>query len=127
MTKLNDIYRFNVCGNMVEIVKEGLGESLVCCNQEMELLEERQLDMGLEKHIPIIEKDGDKIIVKVGEVPHPMEEDHNICFVELFVGDKVYRKSLKAGDEPKAVFEVCADTDDLRAREYCSVHGLWPS
>jgi len=126
MTKLSEIYRCNVCGNMVEIVKEGPGE-LTCCNQAMELLEERQLDVGSEKHIPIIEKDGDKIVVKVGEVHHPMEEEHYICFVELFVGDKVYTKTLKAGDEPKAVFEVCADTDDLRAREYCSVHGLWPS
>jgi len=126
MTKLNEIYRCNVCGNMVEDINEGAGQ-LVCCGENMELLEERQLDVGPEKHIPIIKKDGDKIVVKVGEVPHPMEEEHHICFVELFVGDKVYRKSLNAGDEPKAVFEVCADISDLRAREYCSVHGLWPS
>ncbi|MDR2967731.1 MAG: desulfoferrodoxin [Methanobacteriaceae archaeon] len=127
MTKLNDIYRCNVCGNMVEIIKEGLGESISCCNQEMELLEERQLDVGPEKHIPIIEKDGEKIIVKMGEVPHPMEEEHYICFVELFVGDKIYRETLEVGDDPKAVFEVCADIDDVKAREYCSIHGLWHS
>jgi len=126
MTKLNDIYRCNVCGNMVEIVKESVGE-LSCCGQPIELLEERQLDVGPEKHIPIIEKDGDKIVVKVGEVPHPMVEEHYICFVELVVGDKIYRESLKPGDEPEAVFEVCADINDLRAREYCSVHGLWHS
>ncbi|MCL2687187.1 MAG: desulfoferrodoxin [Methanobrevibacter sp.] len=126
MTKLNEVYRCNTCGNMVEVVKESVGQ-LVCCGQEMELLEERKLDVGPEKHIPVIEKDGDKVIVKVGEVPHPMEEEHHICFVELFVGDKVYRKSLEAGDEPIAVFEVCSDVDELKAREYCSVHGLWPS
>ena len=126
MTKLNEIYRCNICGNIVEVVKEGEGQ-LVCCGENMELLEERQLDVGPEKHIPIIEKDGDKIVVKVGEVPHPMIEEHHICFVELFVGDKIYRKFLNPGDEPKAVFEVCADIDDLRAREYCSVHGLWHS
>jgi superoxide reductase len=56
-----------------------------------------------------------------------MIEEHHICFVELFVGDKIYRKSLEAGDEPEAVFEVCADIDDLKAREYCNIHGLWPS
>jgi len=126
MTKLNEIYRCNVCGNMTEVINESVGQ-LVCCNENMELLEERQLDVGPEKHIPIIEKDGDKVVVKVGEVPHPMEEEHHICFVELFVGDKIYRKFLNAGDEPKAVFEVCADISDLRAREYCSVHGLWHS
>jgi len=126
MTKLNDIYRCNVCGNMVEIVKESVGE-LICCNQPMELLEERQLDVGPEKHIPIIEKDGDKIVVKVGEVPHPMVEEHHICFVELFFGDKIYREFLDDGDEPKAIFEVCADVDKLRARGYCNVHGLWHS
>jgi len=126
MTKLNEIYRCNVCGNMVEMVNEGVGQ-LTCCEENMELLEERQLDVGPEKHIPIIEKDGDKIVVKVGEVSHPMEEEHHISFVELFVGDKIYRKFLNPGDEPKAVFEVCADIDDLRAREYCSVHGLWHS
>lgn len=126
MTKLNEIYRCNVCENIVEIVNEGIGQ-LVCCGEDMELLEERQLDVGPEKHIPIIEKDGDNIIVKIGEVPHPMIEEHHICFVELFVGDKVYRKFLNAGDKPEAIFEVCADINDLRAREYCNVHGLWHS
>ncbi|RBQ22739.1 Superoxide reductase [Candidatus Methanobinarius endosymbioticus] len=126
MTKLNEIYRCNVCENIVEIVKEGEGQ-LVCCGEDMELLEAKTVDTGSEKHVPVIEKDGDKIVVKVGEVPHPMIEEHHICFVELFVGDKVYHKFLNAEDEPKAVFEVCADINDLKAREYCNVHGLWTS
>lgn len=126
MTKLNEIYRCNVCGNIVEIVKEGEGQ-LVCCGKNMELLKAKTKDEGSEKHVPVIEKDDDKIIVKVGEVPHPMIEEHHICFVELFVGDKIYRKFLNAGDEPKAVFEVCTDIDNLKTREYCNVHGLWAS
>ena len=126
MVKLNEIYRCNVCENMVEVVNVGEGQ-LVCCGEDMELLEERQLDVGPEKHVPIIEKDGDKIVVKVGEVSHPMEEEHHICFVELFVGDKIYRKFLNPGDEPIAIFEVCGDIADIRAREYCNVHGLWHS
>jgi len=126
MTELNNIYRCNTCGHMTEIINEGTGE-LVCCDQKMELLEERQLDVGAEKHIPIIEKDGNNIVVKLGEVPHPMLEEHYICFIELFVGDKIYRKFLKASDDPKAVFEVCADMNDLKARAYCNIHGLWPS
>jgi len=125
MTKLNEIYRCNVCGHIIEILN-ATGGQLVCCGKDMELLELTREGVG-EKHIPVIEKDGDKVVVKVGEVPHPMEEDHHICFVELFVGDKVYRKSLNAGDEPKAVFEVCADINDLKAREYCNLHGLWSS
>jgi len=126
MVKINEIYRCNTCGNMVEGVKEGESQ-IVCCGEDMELLEERKLELGPEKHVPVIEKDGDKILVKVGETPHPMEEEHYICFVELFVGDKIYRKSLNPGDEPIAVFEVCSDIDDLKAREYCSIHGLWDS
>jgi len=126
MTKLNEIYRCTNCENMVEVIQEGEGQ-LVCCGTEMELLEERQLEVGPEKHIPLIEKDGDKIIVKVSEKAHPMLEEHHICFIELFVGDKVYRKNLEITDEPKAVFEVCADVEDLRAREYCNLHGLWNS
>ena len=124
MTKLNGIYRCNLCGNIVEVLVEG-NRQLVCHEQDMELLEEKQSDVGSEKHVPIIERDGDKIVVKVGEVPHPMIEEHHICFVELFVGDKVYRKILNTGNEPKGVFEVCADIDYLKAREYCNVHGLW--
>ncbi|MDR0900344.1 MAG: desulfoferrodoxin, partial [Methanobrevibacter sp.] len=82
-------------------------------------------DEGQEKHVPVIEKDGNKVTVKIGEVPHPMIEEHHICFIELFVGDAIYRKYLTADDKPEAVFEVCSDHGDLKAREYCNVHGLW--
>ncbi|MBZ9569957.1 desulfoferrodoxin [Methanobrevibacter sp. TMH8] len=126
MSKLNEIYKCNVCEKVVEIVVEGKGQ-LVCCDENMELLDETREGVAPERHIPVIEKDGDNIIVKIGELPHPMVEEHHICFIELFVGEKVYRKYVDTGDEPKAVFEVCADIDNLRAREYCNVHGLWKS
>lgn len=125
MTKLNEIYKCTVCGNIIEVV-EVYGQ-LVCCDENMEFLEEKQVGIAPERHIPVIEKEGNNIIVKIGELPHPMVEEHHICFIELFVWDKIYRKFLEVADEPKAVFEVCADIDDLGAREYCNVHGLWNS
>lgn len=126
MVELKEVYRCNVCGNMVEIVNASFGE-LVCCNQAMELLEARTLDVGTEKHIPIIEKADNGITVKVGEVPHPMEEEHFIAFIELCIGDDIYRKNLNPGEAPEAFFPVCTDSNDITAREYCTVHGLWPS
>ena len=93
----------------------------------MELLEPRQLPEGGVKHIPVITKEDGKIVVTMGEVPHPMEEEHYINFVELIVGDQVYRANLKPGDEPKAVFDVNAEVEDLKAIEYCNIHGLWHS
>lgn len=126
MTKINEIYRCNVCGNMVEVVNNGAGE-LTCCDQAMELLEPRQLEEGGAKHIPIITKENDKIVVTMGEIPHPMEKEHYIVFVELIIGDKVYRANLNPGDEPKAEFDVNAELEDVKAIEYCSIHGLWPS
>ncbi|MCK9150813.1 desulfoferrodoxin [Methanobacterium alcaliphilum] len=127
MTKLNQIYRCNICGNIVEIINVGVGE-LVCCNQPMELLVERQTDVGPEKHIPLIEKTDKGIIVKVGDVPHPMEEEHYIHLIEVLIDGKVYRQFLNPGDVPEAEFEIDSSTiSNLKAREYCNIHGLWHS
>ena len=123
MAKINEIYRCNLCGNMVEAIVEGAGE-LVCCGEAMELLEPRQLPEGGVKHIPVITKEDGKIVVTMGEEAHPMLEEHYINFVELIVGDQVYRANLKPGDEPKAVFDVNAEVEDVKAIEYCNIHGL---
>jgi superoxide reductase len=93
----------------------------------MELLEPRQLPEGGVKHIPVITKEDGKIVVTMGEEAHPMLEEHYINFVELIVGDQVYRANLKPGDEPKAVFDVNAEVEDVKAIEYCNIHGLWHS
>ena len=126
MAKINEIYRCNLCGIMVEAIVEGAGE-LVCCGEAMELLEPRQLPEGGVKHIPVITKEDGKIVVPMGEEPHPMLEEHYLNFVELIVGDQVYRANLKPGDEPKAVFDVNAEVEDVKAIEYCNIHGLWHS
>lgn len=122
MTQVNGIYKCELCGNVVEVLVAGGGD-LICCGQEMALLEEKTADSSLEKHVPVIEKDGTKVTVTVGSVPHPMQEKHYIQFIELIADGKVLRKQLKPGDEPVAVFETAAT--ELSAREYCNLHGLW--
>jgi len=124
MTELKQIYRCNICGNIVEVLHTGVGQ-LVCCGQPMELLTEKTTDVGLEKHVPVMERLNGKIKVKVGSVPHPMEEKHYIEWIETIADDKVYRKFLKPGDKPEAEFEITAKK--LEVREYCNIHGLWKS
>ncbi|MBC7333337.1 MAG: desulfoferrodoxin [Actinobacteria bacterium] len=122
MTKKLQIYKCEVCGNIVEVVHEGIGE-LVCCNEPMTLMEENTVDASKEKHVPVIEKTKSGVKVKVGSVPHPMEEKHYIEWVEVVSGEKAYRKFLKPGESPEA--EFCIDSNDVVAREYCNIHGLW--
>jgi len=122
MTKLNQIYKCELCGNIVEVLHTGGGE-LVCCNQPMVLMEENTTDAATEKHVPLIEKSDSSVTVKVGSVAHPMEEKHYIEFIELLADGKVYRKYLKPGDSPNAVFKITADK--VEARAYCNLHGLW--
>ena len=124
MTERNQIYRCNVCGNIVEVLHAGIGE-LVCCGQPMELLKELTEDVGQEKHVPVIEKTESGVKVKVGSVPHPMETNHFIEWIEIIADGKTYRKFLKPGDEPEAKFEVKAE--NIVAREYCNLHNLWKS
>ena len=124
MTELKQIYRCNVCGNIVEMLHTGDGE-LVCCEEPMELLKENTEDEGREKHVPVIEKTETGIMVKVGSIPHPMEKEHYIEWIEIIADKKVYRKFLKPGDKPEA--EFCIEAEKVEAREYCNIHGLWKS
>ncbi len=122
MTKLKQIYKCNVCGNIVELLHTGFGE-LVCCGQPMELKEEKTKDEGLEKHVPVIETTENGVKVKVGSDPHPMTEEHYIEWIEVIVDGKYCRKFLKPGDAPEAEFSIKGES--VTAREYCNVHGLW--
>ena len=124
MTELNEIYKCEICGNIVQMLHAGPGE-LVCCGQPMNLLEEKTADMTLEKHVPVIERDGDLIKVYVGSTLHPMEENHHIEWIELIADGRRQRKYLKPGDPPEALFLCKGET--LSAREYCNLHGLWKS
>ena len=122
MTKRLQIYKCEVCGNIVEILHEGAGE-LVCCNQPMKLFEENTVDAAREKHIPVMEKTTSGTKVKVGSVAHPMEEKHYIEWIEIIADGKAYRQFLNPGDAPEATFNI--EAGNLTVREYCNLHGLW--
>ncbi len=122
MTELNQVYKCNICGNIVEVVHTGIGQ-LVCCGKPMELLKENTTDAAVEKHVPVIEKTENGFKISVGSVPHPMEEKHFIEWIEVIADGKSYRKFLKPGDKPEAKF--CIDAKEVTAREYCNLHGLW--
>jgi len=123
--KKREVYKCEVCGNVVEVLYVG-GGTLVCCGEDMQLMDEKTEDSSTEKHVPFIEKDGDTVTVKVGEnTAHPMEENHYIEWIELIADGKVHRQFLNPGDKPEAVFKV--EAEELSAREYCNVHGLWKS
>jgi superoxide reductase len=122
MAEQLQVYKCDVCGNIVEVMHAGAGE-LVCCGQPMKLFTENSVDAAKEKHVPVVEKTADGFKVKVGSVAHPMEEKHWIEFIELIVDGKVYRQFLKPGQSPEATF--CIKADKVTAREYCNLHGLW--
>jgi superoxide reductase len=124
MDTQKQIYKCNICGHIVEVLHPGIGQ-LVCCGQPMEPLKEKIQDIGLEKHVPVIEKTANGVRVKVGSIPHPMEEKHYIEWIEIIADGKYCRKFLKPGDKPEAEFEVKAE--NITAREYCNIHGLWKS
>jgi len=124
MAEINEIYKCEICGNIVQVLHAGVGE-LVCCDQPMVKLEEQTADFKTEKHVPVIEKQSDGFLVKVGSVPHPMEEKHYIEWIELIADGVSYRKYLNPGDQPQAFF--CIDAQEVSAREYCNVHKLWRS
>lgn len=125
MVKLvNELWKCNVCGNIVEVIYVG-GGPLVCCGQDMVLLEENTVDASLEKHVPVVHAITGGVHVVVGAVPHPMEEAHYITTIEVITKTGlVLRQTLKPGDAPEATFQVNID-DVEKVREYCNLHGLW--
>lgn len=123
MTKLRELYRCNICGNVIEITHEG-ASSLVCCNQPMVRLQAKTKEEGQEKHVPVIEELDKGIKIKVGSVEHPMEEKHYIKFIEVLTKEKIMRVELKPGQVPEARYCV-SKQDIVEVREYCTIHGLW--
>jgi len=124
MTEKRQIYKCEACGNIVEVIHTGGGE-LVCCGSPMKLFVENTVDAAKEKHVPVKEKTPDGVKVKVGSVPHPMEEKHYIEWVEIIDEDTSCRQFLKPGQAPEATFQT--KKGGIVAREYCNLHGLWKS
>ena len=122
MAEKLEIYKCPSCSIVVEVLEGGACQ-LGCCGQEMKLFEANTVDAAKEKHVPVIEKISGGYKVKIGSVPHPMEEKHYIQWIELLVDGKAYRQFLKPGQEPEAIFQI--DAEQVCAREFCNLHGLW--
>src|SRR4030042_453451 len=124
MTEKLQVYKCEVCGNIVEMLHGGKGE-MICSGKPMKLFKENSTDAVVEKHVPVVSKTADGFSVKIGSIAHPMEESHYIEWIEIIDGDKSYRQFLNPGQLPEAAF--CIDSKKIIAREYCNLHGLWRS
>lgn len=122
MAQKLEIYKCEVCGNIVEVLHGGKGE-LVCCDKPMNLIKANTVDAAKEKHVPVTEKIEGGVKVKVGNVAHPMEEKHYIEWIEIIADGKAYRQFLDPGQAPEALFSV--EAGKISARAYCNIHGLW--
>jgi superoxide reductase len=122
VTEKLQVYKCEVCGNIVEMLHAGAGE-LVCCGAPMKNYVENTVDAAKEKHVPVVEKISGGFKVKVGSVAHPMEEKHYIEWIELLADGKAYREFLQPGQAPEATFMIQAEK--VVAREYCNLHGMW--
>jgi superoxide reductase len=119
MVEKKEIYKCEVCGNIVEVVHEGSG-ILICCGQPMKLMKENEVDASIEKHVPVISGK----TVKIGSAPHPMSAEHYIEWIEATSEDgEISKVFLKPDSKPEA--EFCFKP--IAARAYCNLHGLWKS
>ena len=122
MTENRQVYKCEICGNIVEMLHAGVG-TMVCCGQPMTLQEPNTVDAAKEKHVPVIEKISGGVLVYIGSVEHPMLDNHYIQWIDIHTKDKVYRKFLNPGEKPEAEFLL--DEEVLYACEHCNLHGLW--
>ncbi len=122
MKEKANFYRCELCGNIVGLIKDGGGE-LVCCGKPMVKLVPNTVDAAQEKHVPIYEKEGNKLKVQVGSVEHPMTEEHYIEWIAVETPKLMQRHVLEPGEAPKAEFIV--DGDEIEVFAYCNLHGLW--
>ncbi len=118
------IFKCNVCGNIVILTVEG-GGKLVCCGQDMTLLEPNTSEGAGEKHLPDVTVEGNKVLVKVGSVAHPMLPAHYIQFVVLETSKGYKVAKFSPGEAPEAAFVLSEGEEAVAAYEYCNLHGLW--
>lgn len=110
-----------ICGNVIELI-DGNEKNIKCCGRNMELLEANTKDASLEKHVPSCKISNGKVEVTVGDVLHPMTEEHYIMWIAIVKGNKIVRLNLKPTDEPKATFNY---EENSTIYAYCNLHGLW--
>jgi superoxide reductase len=114
------------CGNIIEYVKES-GVPVMCCGQKMTELVPGTSDGAHEKHVPVVTVDGDKVVVEVGSVEHPMVEEHYIQWIAIETTKGSQRVKLEYTDKPRAEFKLADGESFVAAYEYCNLHGLWKS
>ena len=124
MIQKKAVYKCEVCGNIVESLWNGKPD-LVCCGRSMGQLSANTVDASKEKHVPVIERNGNVVKVKVGSVAHPMTKEHYILFVELLAGNDVYRHDFVEGDMVAEAAFMIDPSMPVTAREFCNLHGLW--
>lgn len=117
-------YKCNVCGNLVEMVKES-GVTMVCCGQNMTELIPGTSDGAHEKHVPVYKVDGCKVSVNVGAMDHPMLDEHYIEWVIVETDKGVYRINLKPEEAPKVEIKIADSENVIAVYAYCNLHGLW--
>ncbi len=122
MAEKLEVYKCEMCGNEVEVLKGGMG-ALECCGQPMILMAPKTEDAGMEKHLPVVEVTDTGVTVKVGSIPHPMEEEHFITWIEVITNSRTYKKFLEPGAPAMAEFETTCKVREVRS--YCNLHGLW--
>lgn len=116
-------FKCNHCGNIIGVIHNA-GVPMMCCGEKMQELIPGTVDAAVEKHVPVVKADGNIVTVKVGEVEHPMAEEHFIQWVYLQTDRGGQRKCLKPGDKPEVRFALC-DEVPVAVFEYCNLHGLW--
>lgn len=112
------------CGNIIAYAKNK-GVPVMCCGEKMSELVPGSVDAATEKHVPVILVEGNKVTVTVGEVEHPMAEEHFIEWIALETQEGNQRKELKPGSKPQAVFMLAETDKAVAAYAYCNLHGLW--
>ena len=117
-------YRCNHCGNIVEKIIDSK-VPVVCCGEPMKELIPNTSDGAGEKHVPVVEINGNKVVVKVGEVDHPMIPAHYIQWIYVVTTKGIMRKDLTSDVAPKAEFVLDEDEKVVEVYEYCNLHGLW--
>ena len=117
-------YRCEVCGQIIAIVDKKACP-VMCCGKPMKEIVPGTTDAAVEKHVPVVEVDGNNVTVKVGSVAHPMLPEHYIEWVAIQTKQGNQRKALNPGDEPVASFALCDGDEVEAAYAYCNLHSLW--
>ena len=113
-----------ICGNIITHVKKS-GVPVMCCGRKMEELVPGTSDGAAEKHVPVMKQDGNKVVVEIGSVEHPMVDAHYIEWIILETEKGVQRRNLNPGEAPKAEFILAEDDKVVAAYAYCNLHGFW--